>query len=196
MEYLSFLLSGNRCQCIRISVLLTPPLSRIHIYSLFRWSVKIRLTSLLLLHRNKYAEFCLCCICIHLCEFNSRAGNLRRKANKEAKCFFSCWLQFPWHDFHIDFFFFSPPPCIFLLELHSLSYLCNCLCVSCWVCVGKIFDLRQIDTHELIKKWFVIAYKCIRNFHIFQNQKKVALSVYFKWLSLRKVSEACITLQQ
>lgn len=95
----------------------------------------------------------------------------------------------------IFFFFFSPPPCIFLLELHSLSYLCNCLCVSCWVCVGKIFDLRQIDTHELIKKWFVIAYKCIRNFHIFQNQKKVALSVYFKWLSLRKVSEACITLQ-
>jgi len=114
MPYLTFLLSGNRCQCIRTSVCrLHSPLSRIYIFFI---PMKRKNTFYLSLLRNKYAEFCLCCICIciHLCEFNSRAGNLRRKANKEAKCFFSCWLQFPWHDFHIflffKFFFLYPTP--------------------------------------------------------------------------------------
>jgi len=36
-----------------------------------------------------------------------------------------------------------------------------CVCV----CAEQIFGLRQIDTVELIKRWFVISCKCIR-FHI------------------------------
>lgn len=40
--------------------------------------------------------------------------------------------------------------------------MCASVCVRLGVCAEQIFGLRQIDTHELIKRWFVISCKCIR----------------------------------
>lgn len=40
--------------------------------------------------------------------------------------------------------------------------MCVSASVRLGVCAEQIFGLRQIDTHELIKRWFVISCKCIR----------------------------------